>query len=91
MSKLKFDLKNTLIKLDHLIILHGKSKSGGNFKYTFKKFSTDCEERNIKEMVEGQNKNVDKCIIQIIAKFEKLGWYYTCDIVEVKEGEEDEI
>lgn len=91
MSKLKFDLRNTLIKLDHLIIIHGKSKAGGNFKYTFKKFKTDSEDKNVKEMVEGQNKQVDKCIDKLIEKLEKLRWYYTTDIEEVKEGEENEI
>ena len=87
----KFDLRNKFIKIDYYTIIYGTSPYGGQFKYTFKSFVADTDDKKIIEMVAKQNNEVDKCISKLIGKLDKLGWIYKCNTIAYKEGEENEI
>ena len=81
------DIKVELMQLDFIIIYHCITKEGRNATYSFKRWRTDSDRKEINSMVDKANKESEKAEKKFIDSMNKLNWKFQA---EIKRGDNNE-
>ena len=76
-----------LMILDHVVVYNCITKNNTKTQYSFNRWKTDSNERDIKSMVDKANKESEKTEKKFIDSLNKLGWKFECTIKKVNNDE----